>query len=47
MESLDSRSNSIGFIDKREVLGRAVFLMLPGYDEENGIRDFSRIGVIG
>ena len=47
MESLDSRSNSIGFIDKREVLGRAVFLMLPGYDEENDIRDFSRIGVIG
>ena len=47
MESQDSRSNSIGFIDKREVLGRAVFLMLPGYDEENDIRDFSRIGVIG
>ena len=46
MGSTDSRSNSIGFIDRREILGRAIILMIPGYDEERAIRDFGRIGVI-
>lgn len=46
-ESLDSRSNSIGFIDKREILGKAIFLMIPGFDAEWNVRDFDRIGVIG
>ena len=46
MESLDSRSPSIGCIDEREVLGKAVFLMIPGVDEETDSRDFSRIGVV-
>ena len=46
MESLDSRSPSIGFIDQREILGKAVFLMIPGVDEETDSRDFSRIGVV-
>ena len=46
-ESLDSRSPSIGFIDEREILGKAIFLMIPGVDEETMIRDYSRIGVIG
>ena len=46
-ESLDSRSPSIGFIDKREILGKAIFLMIPGFDAEWNVRDFGRIGVIG
>ena len=44
--SLDSRSPSIGFIDKREVLGKAIFIMIPGVDEETEDRDFGRIGVV-
>ncbi len=46
MDSLDSRSPSIGQIDCREILGKAVFLLLPGADEEHE-QDFTRIGVIG
>lgn len=46
-ESLDSRSHSIGFVDEREVLGKAIFLMIPGVDENTNSRDFGRIGVIG
>ena len=44
--SLDSRSSKIGFIDKREVLGKVFFLFLPGtnYGEEK--QDFGRIGVV-
>lgn len=48
--SQDSRSPSIGFVDEREILGRAVFLMIPGDpDGPNNpeSRDFSRVGVIG
>lgn len=44
--SQDSRSPAIGQIDKREILGKAVFLFLPGTDEGNVRRDFSRIGGI-
>jgi signal peptidase I len=44
--SQDSRSKSIGFIDEREILGKAIFLMIPGYDEEIGRVEFGRIGVI-
>lgn len=45
-ESLDSRSTQIGQVDRREILGKAVFLVLPG----NGTSDhpmkvnYSRIG---
>jgi signal peptidase I len=42
--SMDSRDPEIGLIDKREVLGKAILLILPG--EDNGRRDFSRFGVI-
>ena len=41
--SMDSRDPVIGLIDEREVLGRAVFLLMPGKDHEEK-RDFSRIG---
>ena len=44
--SMDSRSPEIGQIDRREVLGKAFFLALPGPDTETQQRDFSRIGVI-
>lgn len=45
--SRDSRSPDIGQIDKREILGKAIFLMLPGTDGGLRQRDYSRIGVIG
>jgi signal peptidase I len=44
MDSIDSRSPSIGMIDCREILGKAVFLLLPGDDKGDSPRDFSRIG---
>ncbi len=44
-DSMDSRDPQIGLIDQREILGRAIFLMLPGKDH-NGDRDLGRIGVI-
>jgi signal peptidase I len=44
--SKDSRSPQIGFVDKREVLGKAIFLLLPGTNHGFSQQDFSRIGVI-
>ena len=46
--SRDSRHPDIGVIDEREVLGKAVFLLIPGTGEEENEapRDFSRIGVL-
>ena len=44
--SRDSRDPVIGQIDKREVLGKALFLFLPGTDKAQTSRDFARIGVI-
>ena len=44
--SRDSRDPIIGQVDKREVLGKAIFLMLPGSSHGNQIRDTGRIGVI-
>ena len=44
-ESLDSRSPQIGQIEVRQILGKAVFLILPGQTEEKS-RDFKRIGVL-
>lgn len=47
--SRDSRYVEIGMIDRREILGKAVFLFLPGTNTEYDPRpmDFGRIGVIG
>lgn len=48
--SQDSRSPSIGFVDEREILGRAIFLLIPGDPDgpnNSESRDFSRVGVIG
>ena len=44
--SKDSRSPEIGLIDEREILGKAIFLLWPGNDEGEEIRDNGRIGVI-
>ena len=45
--SRDSRSPDIGQIDRREILGKAIFLMIPGTDGGLRTRDFGRIGAIG
>ena len=44
--SLDSRYAEIGQVDKREVLGKALLLMLPGTNHDQQPQDFSRIGAI-
>ena len=44
--SLDSRHPKIGQIDKREVLGKVFFLMLPGTNYGELPRETDRIGVI-
>ncbi len=44
--SRDSRDPVIGQIDRREVLGKAIFLMLPGTSHGNLPRDTGRIGVV-
>ena len=43
-DSKDSRSMEIGLVDCREILGRAVFLMIPAENEDTKARDFGRIG---
>lgn len=45
-DSKDSRHPDIGQIDRREILGKAIFLVLPGTDEGNALRDFDRIGAL-
>jgi signal peptidase I len=44
--SKDSRDPEIGLIDVREVMGKAVFLLIPGDNNGTEERDFSRFGVI-
>lgn len=44
--SSDSRDSSLGTVDTRYVIGRAVAVAFPGVDEETRQRDFRRIGVI-
>ncbi len=44
--SKDSRNPEIGQIDTREILGKAIFLMLPGTNHGMEQRDFDRIGAI-
>ena len=45
-ESKDSRNPEIGLVDKREVLGKAIFLLIPGTDGGSVQSQYSRIGVI-
>lgn len=43
--SMDSRSTQIGFLDKREILGKAIFLLMPGTDGGTIEADYDRIGM--
>ena len=45
-DSLDSRSTEIGQIDCREIMGKVLFLAIPGKDPGSGERDFGRIGAL-
>ena len=44
--SRDSRDPAIGQIDKREVLGKALFLFFPGTDKGRTDPDLHRIGAV-
>lgn len=44
--SSDSRNPQIGQIDEREIIGKAIFLLLPGTDDGNVKADYKRIGAI-
>ncbi len=44
--SKDSRNPEIGLIDEREIVGRVLLLVFPGYDEITGERALDRIGVV-
>ena len=44
--SLDSRSPQIGQIDRREALGKAICLLIPGTHHGQLLPDYSRIGAI-
>lgn len=44
--SKDSRNPEIGLIDKREVLGKVIFLFMPGTNMGKEQRDLGRIGVV-
>lgn len=44
--SRDSRYPEIGLIDEREILGKAIFLFLPGTNKDTVPRDYSRIGAV-
>lgn len=44
--SSDSRDSRLGTVDARYVIGKAVFVAIPGRDAFTGKREFGRIGVI-
>lgn len=44
--SKDSRNPEIGLVDTREVLGKAIFLILPGQDQITRSREYDRIGAL-
>ncbi len=45
-ESRDSRDPELGAVDTRCLIGRAVFLLLPGETKDLGIREWDRIGAL-
>ena len=45
-KSKDSRNPEIGQIDKREILGKALYLFMPGTDVGHSGPDYDRIGAI-
>lgn len=44
--SKDSRDPEIGLIDKRQVIGKAILLLLPGKTPQTQKQEFDRIGVL-
>ena len=44
--SSDSRHIDLGPIDERMVIGKVFFLAVPGKTAENGVREWSRVGLI-
>ena len=44
--STDSRSPRIGMIDEREILGKVIFLFLPGTNKGSVEADYGRIGLV-
>ena len=44
--SRDSRNPRIGLIERREIIGKVVFLVFPGSGEEGSEFDLNRIGVV-
>lgn len=45
-ESRDSREPTLGAVDTRCLIGRAVFLLVPGETEELHLREWDRIGTL-
>ena len=45
-DSMDSRYPDLGPVDVRDVVGKAVLLVLPGESAETGKRELSRIGTL-
>lgn len=45
--SLDSRSQQIGLVDERQIVGKAVFILSPGDNGGTEQAQFSRVGWIG
>ncbi len=43
--STDSRSDKVGLVDTRQILGKAYWVIIPGADSSNS-RDWSRIGSV-
>ena len=46
-DSYDSRYASIGLVDCRQILGKALMIVFPGADETTDSRFFSRLGPVG
>jgi len=46
-QSYDSRFGAIGQVDQRNVVGKVIYLLLPGPDQQIRDWDFDRIGKIG
>ncbi|UOO38772.1 signal peptidase I [Oscillospiraceae bacterium CM] len=44
-ESTDSRSNYVGMVDTRQILGKVLFVLIPGQNTD-GSRSFARIGTV-
>ncbi len=42
--SRDSRDPDLGAVDTRCIIGRAVFLLVPGQSPDAGVREWTRIG---